>query len=376
MSRQPETPPKNESPNDETNINRRGFIRKAGATSFGASIGGIGAVGIAVASDCYDCTDGDRTECSDVDCVNCNDIDDHSTYLADTDRWRYWEGGDGTWNGADYKSYEEINSGLVYYGTVPNCTEQYVHQFRFVGHGRREVNGYYDSRFYDDADLRQHEFRIWEASDRGSNHSIFSSNDRDELGCCPVPSNEDTAEDIMDLAWTAGTAALTQYNPYIGYAWAACTLASKMYAVYSSPDGSNDSTSEVKYLFDYGLSERPAEVGHFIDFYVETDPGVDCKINASSGLQGEGTAETGMSMSLDTPYDYTCPDTCTCSSSLSTSSTSTKQGIPIPEDVPKDRVKIVEPDEQDQYVLPPSVRGTDEKIPLMFLPVEKQNYTI
>lgn len=372
MSEQPKTPFDEEQAADSS-IDRRNFIRKAGATSLTAGFGGLGAVGVAAASDCFDCTDGTRTECSDVSCVNCDNLGQHNAYLGDTDRWRYWEGGDGTWSGADYQSYEEINSGLVYYGTVPNCTEQYLHQFRFVGHGRREVNGYYEDQFYDSQDLRKQKFRIWEDSGLGSEHSIYSSGDSDELGCCPVPSSNDTAEDIFNLAFTAGTAALSKYNPYIGAAWTACQLASQMYAVVTSPDVSNSNQSEVKKTFDYDLDERPAELGHFIDFYVETDTGVDCNINASSSMTGEGSTNTHLSMNIDTPSTYNCPDGCTCSTS--TMSTSTKNGVAIPDDVPPERVTIVEPDEQDQYVLPPSVRGTDEKIPLMFLPVEGETHS-
>lgn len=368
MSRQPDVPEKHNQTTDNDGVDRRDFLHKASAASLATGIGGIATVGVAAA--CWDCEDGSRTDCSDVNCVNCSNTGDTGTYIGDSDRWRYWEGG--TWDNADYKSYEELNNGLVYFGTVANCSNQYVHQFRYVAHGRREVNGRYDSQFNDHADIRGHSFRIWEDDDRGTGHSVFSSNDSDELAGCPVPSSMSEQEkDVANLVFTAGSAALAYYNPYIGAALTACELAGALTAVATSP--TNNGQAELVQSFDYDVTERPHEVGHFVDFYVETDPGVNCKINAGSEMQGEGSTSTQVSMNIDTPYSYSCPDRCVCSGSTTNSvSTATKDGVPIPDDVPKERVTIVEPHEQDRYVLPSKVRDTDEKVALMFLPVKTE----
>lgn len=368
MSQKQGTSERYERATDSNGVDRRDFLQKASAASLATGIGGLATVG--VASACWDCEDGTRTDCSDVNCVDCSDTKDMGTYIGETDRWRYWEGG--SWDNADYKSYEELNAGLVYFGTVPNCSNQYVHQFRYVGHGRREVNGRYDSKFSDDADLRSHSFKIWEDDDRGPGHSVFSSDDAGELAGCPVPSSMTEQEkDMANLVFTVGTVALSRYNPYIGLAFTACDLATALAAVATSPE--NEDEAELKQPFDYDITERPSEVGHFVDFYVETDPSVNCKINASSEMQGEGPTSTQVSMNIDTPSSYTCPDGCTCSGSTTNdASTATKDGVAIPNDVPKERITIVEPNEQDRYVLPSSVQDTGEKIPLMFLPVEAE----
>lgn len=253
---------------------RRNVLKSAGiagltATGFAGSV----AAGDVDTDDntCFDCTGSSRDSCDEVDCVTCSDLDNWSDYHGDTDRWRYYEGG--TWSDADYRIYEEVNTGLIYYGTFNNCSGQYLHQFRLVGHGRREFDDKNDTQFYDDPDIRYHKFRIWEDSDRSDlTHSIFTSSDGDQVAGCPMPDDEtqDTIQDLLDLAYTGGSVAVSKANPTIGAVWTACNLGINLIGVLDQPE---KSSGEVKKKFDYLLSNRPAEIGHFIDFYVETEEG-------------------------------------------------------------------------------------------------------
>lgn len=304
---------------------------------------------------CFDCTGSTRVECSDVDCVACSDRKVFVDYHGDTDRWRYYEGG--PWDDAKYRMYEEVNTGLVYYGTFNNCTGEFVHQFRLVGHGRREVEPRHDEQFHHDPDIRGQGFRVWEDSDRsGLNHSLFVSEDNDEFAACPLPNNEtkEQTQSFLNVAFMAGSVAVMKANPTLGTVWTACNLGRALVGIFDAPGGGS---GEIQRHLEYSTHERPDEIGHFLDFYVETGRGVDCKINVASEMEGDETTSTHIHTEIETPDE----EISGCA------------GMHIAPPPPPKNATWIDSRDLSRYTIPTPLRGRGRRIAYFELPVTFEN---